>query len=140
MKRAEADPAWWFHTSLDPGLSTAERRAWYGRMHRRVRSLGLAVATRLSVSVVVGVGRPMSIFDRNQVIAWLIDEAELWAIQVGELMPLNAALETGIPILPVADIWRATGLPRSRLDDYTQDELRDVVRGAVLDRDAKRKR
>jgi len=109
-------------------------------MHRRVSSLALAVATRLGVSVVVGAGRPMSIFDRNQVIAWLVDEAEVWAIQVGELMPLNDALETGIPTLPVADIWRATGLPRSRLDDYTQDELKDVVRGAVLDRDAKRTR
>lgn len=103
MKHAEADPAWWFHTSLDPGLSMAERRAWYRRMHRRVSSLGLAVATRLSVSVVVGVGRPMSTFDRNKVIAWLVDEAEVWAIQIGELIPVNVALETGIPILPVAD-------------------------------------
>lgn len=81
----------------------AERRAWYRRMHRRVSSLGLAVATRLSVSVVVGVGRPMSTFDRNKVIAWLVDEAEVWAIQIGELIPVNVALETGIPILPVAD-------------------------------------
>jgi hypothetical protein len=109
-------------------------------MHRRIDSLGLAVATRFSVSVVLGIGRPVSISDRNEVITWLVDEAEVWAIQVGELMPLNDALEIGIPTLPVADIWRATGLPRSRLDDYTQDELKDVVRGAVLDRDAKRRR
>jgi hypothetical protein len=140
MSFLDDDPAWWFHTTLDPNLNMNRRRAWYRRMHRCLCSRCLAVATRLSVNVVLGADRPLSIFERNEVIAWLIDESEVWAIQVGELVALNDALAKGIPTLPVADIWRATGLPRSRLDSYTQDELQDIARGAVLDRIAKRNR
>ena len=132
------DRAWWFHTTLDPHLSEQTARTWYRRLHRRIGALNLAVATQFAVSIVLGVKRPLTITDRNQLLAWLIDEPDVWVIQMGEMALLEDALEHGIPVVPVADIWRATGLPRSRLDDYTQDTLQRIVRAAVLDRLAKR--
>ena len=140
MIEASTDRSWWFHTTLDPQLSFGAQRAWHRRLHRRIGAGGLAVSTHWAVSVVLGVSRPLGIAERNALVSWLIDEPEVWAIQLGEMTLLEDALARGIPIVPVADLWRAAGLPRSRLDVFSQDTLQAITRGAVCDRLVKRAR
>lgn len=127
------DPSWWFHTSLDPHLSPTARQAWYRRLHARFSVQGLAGSTRQAVSVVLGVHRPLGIDDRDRLLTWLVDEPAVWAIQVGELSPVGDLLTKGFPVIPVADLWRATGLPQSRLDDSRQETLKAIVHAAICD-------
>ena len=139
MIHADTDRTWWFHTTLDPHLSDSARRAWHQRLHRWVNVRGLAMATREGVSFVVGVKRPLDTSVHNDIVCWLIDEPEVWAIQLGEMTLVDDAFANAIPMLPVADLWRATGLPRSRLDGYSQEMLRDIVRAAIRNRIMRRR-
>ena len=134
----QEDRAWWFHTTFGPTFSLARRQAWYLRLYRRLTAAKLAAATRVDVSVVLGTSKPFTVDDRSQIINWLIDDPNVWALQIGEMTPVEHLLLDGLPAIPVADIWRATALPRSRLDDYSQETLKQIVRAAVADRIFKR--
>jgi hypothetical protein len=139
MIHADTDRTWWFHTTLDPHLSESAQRAWYRRLQRRASVRGLAMATLDGVSFVLGVNRPLDTTVRNDLVCWLIDEPQVWAVQLGEMTLVDDAFADAIPMLPVADLWRATGLPRSRLDGYTQETLQDIVRAAIRDRIMRRR-
>lgn len=138
MTSPQEDRAWWFHTTFDPTFSFARRQAWYLRLYQRLTAARLAAATSVDVSVVLGAREPFTVDGRSQIINWLIDDPNVWAIQIGEMTSVQDLLLHGVPAIPVADIWRATGLPRSRLDDYSQETLKKIVRAAVADRIFKR--
>jgi hypothetical protein len=139
MIKPQEDRAWWFHTTFDPAFPRARREAWYRRLHKRLTAAKLAAASAIDISVVLGIRQPFTAAARNVVIAWLIDDPNVWVIQIGEMAPVEDLVLHGVPAIPVADIWRATGLPRSRLDDYMQHMLKDIVRAAVADRIVKRR-
>ncbi|AKJ31984.1 hypothetical protein [Caldimonas brevitalea] len=139
--RTPPEPAFWFHITLHRTLPHAERRLWYDRLHHTLAKLDLAVSTQHAVSVVLGIRHVTHAADRQHITSWLMDQPEVWAVQVGELMPCPAQRSRRASAWsrsPVLSQWVVTGLPiTASPNSFTRRTLRHIAQGAALAQQAK---
>lgn len=111
--------------SLRGAPSRRQRRAFFSRLYRQARGLGLVFAQKLGLCVFYNAERICGSAHRHQIVAWLTDQREVAGVAVCHLEHL-ADLWQQPERLPTPDIRRMTQTP-------FEDQLlwRRVVTGVI---------